>query len=134
MSNLTVPVTGMTCAACSSRIQRTLERTPGVEQASVNLMTNRATVDFDPELVSAESLVAAIRDTGYGAELPGDAEQGHDTGDHLMEHHTGSLGLKLTVSLVAGVLTMVLPMLGLAPDTLRFILLGVTLPVVFWAG
>ena len=66
----TIPVTGMTCAACSARIQRTLERAPGVASANVNLMTNSATVEFDPAVSSLDALVATIKDTGYGAELP----------------------------------------------------------------
>ena len=66
----TIPVTGMTCAACSGRVQRTLERTEGVSSANVNLMTGAATVAFDPAVTSAERLVETIRSTGYGAELP----------------------------------------------------------------
>ena len=65
-----IPVQGMTCAACSARIQRVLERTPGVSAANVNLMTGSATVSYDPSSVTPERLVEAIRDTGYGAELP----------------------------------------------------------------
>ena len=60
----TIPVTGMTCAACSARIQRTLERAPGVASANVNLMTNSATVEFDPAVSSLDALVATITDTG----------------------------------------------------------------------
>ena len=65
-----ITVSGMTCAACSSRVQRTLQLTPGVRDASVNLMTGTATVAFDPAAVTPGSLVDVIRDTGYGAELP----------------------------------------------------------------
>src|SRR5688572_12800436 len=66
-----IPVSGMTCAACSGRVQRALERSPGVSEASVNLMTGVATVHFDPAATSADRLVETIRGTGYGAELPG---------------------------------------------------------------
>jgi P-type Cu+ transporter len=66
----TIPVSGMTCAACSARIQRTLERHDGVSAANVNLMTGSATVSYDPSATSPEALVDAIRATGYGAELP----------------------------------------------------------------
>ena len=69
-NELTIPVQGMTCAACSARVQRTLERTPGVSAANVNLMTGSATVSYDPAGTTPERLVEAIRDTGYGAELP----------------------------------------------------------------
>ena len=66
----TIQVQGMTCAACSARIQRALERTPGVSSAHVNLMTGSATVTYDPTSLTPDRLVATIRDTGYGAELP----------------------------------------------------------------
>lgn len=65
-----MPVTGMTCAACQARVQRTLERTPGVSEATVSLMTNSAALSFDPAVVSANDLVDRIRSAGYGAELP----------------------------------------------------------------
>ncbi len=64
-----IPVTGMTCAACSARIQRVLEKTPGVQDASVNLMSGEAMVAFDGEQTDPQALVEVIRGTGYGAEL-----------------------------------------------------------------
>src|SRR4249920_2472546 len=67
---LTIPVTGMHCAACQARVRRALVKTPGVEEAAVNLMTNTASVRFDPAVAAPEALVEAIRETGYGAELP----------------------------------------------------------------
>ncbi|HRQ78012.1 MAG TPA: heavy metal translocating P-type ATPase [Gemmatimonadaceae bacterium] len=67
-----IPVTGMTCAACQARVQKTLEKQPGVSQASVNLMMGTATVSYDPAAVQPQALVAAIEATGYGAELPRD--------------------------------------------------------------
>ncbi len=73
----TIPVSGMHCAGCSSRVQQALESTPGVSGANVNLMTNSATVDFDPSAVTPQRLVEAIRESGYGAELPTDGEEHH---------------------------------------------------------
>src|SRR5690349_10825578 len=67
---IVIPVTGMTCAACQARVQRTLAKTPGVVDAAVNLMMGNATVAYDPAAVSADALVETIRRTGYGAELP----------------------------------------------------------------
>jgi len=67
---VTIPVSGMTCAACQAGVQRALQRTPGVVDASVNLMMASAAVTYDPAAVSPEALVERIRDTGYGAELP----------------------------------------------------------------
>ncbi|HUW36713.1 MAG TPA: heavy metal translocating P-type ATPase [Rhodocyclaceae bacterium] len=58
-----LPISGMTCAACSARIEKTLNRMPGVE-ASVNLASERARIRFD-EAVTAKQLVDAIKKTGY---------------------------------------------------------------------
>ena len=66
----TIPVSGMHCAGCSGRVQQALESTPGVSAANVNLMTNSATVDFDPSAVTPERAGRGNRETGYGAELP----------------------------------------------------------------
>lgn len=65
-----IPVTGMTCAACQSRVQRTLQKASGVSDATVNLMMGTATVTYDPATTKPEALVAAIEAAGYGAELP----------------------------------------------------------------
>ena len=67
---ITLPVGGMTCAACQAHVSRALNEAPGVERASVNLMTNEATVVYDPRLASPTSLVAAVEATGYSAQVP----------------------------------------------------------------
>ena len=100
-----ITVSGMTCAACSSRVQRTLQQTPGVRDASVNLMTGTATVAFDPPAVTPGSLVDVIRETGYGAELPPpDASAGElfEAQDAERAAEVADLGRKFGVSLVAG--------------------------------
>ncbi|MCX6550232.1 MAG: heavy metal-associated domain-containing protein, partial [Acidobacteria bacterium] len=63
--SVSLPVTGMTCAACAANIQRALTRLPGVEQAGVNYATNRATVAFDSGVLDVPAIVEAIRDVGY---------------------------------------------------------------------
>jgi Cu+-exporting ATPase len=134
-----IPVSGMTCAACSARIQRTLEKTPGVVGAGVSLMTNTATVDFDPAATSPERLVDAIRGTGYGAELPTpglSAEELFQTQDVERAEEVADLRRKFWVSAGLAVLAMALsmPMAQVSPDAVHWILLGLTLPVVFWSG
>src|SRR5690349_9625475 len=63
-------VSGMTCAACQSNVQRALSHQPGVTEASVNLMTGQARVVGDPALVNPSQLIAAVEAIGYGAVLP----------------------------------------------------------------
>ncbi len=74
-TQVVLPITGMTCANCSTTIERNLKRLPGVEKASVNLATERAHVIFDPSLLSTDDIVELVEELGYGvattkAELP----------------------------------------------------------------
>ena len=64
---VTIPVSGMTCAACSGRVQRTLSKQAGVDEAAVNLMMNNATVTFDP----ASDLAGARWWSGSGRRATG---------------------------------------------------------------
>ena len=61
-----LPITGMTCAACQRNVERALKRTGGVQEASVNLATEHATVVIDPALVRRDDLVKAVENAGYG--------------------------------------------------------------------
>lgn len=68
-----LPVTGMTCANCVSTVERSLKKLNGVEQVSVNLSSERATVEYQPELVGVTEVVGKIRKAGYGV-AEGEAE------------------------------------------------------------
>jgi Cu+-exporting ATPase len=67
--SLQLPVTGMTCAACVARVEKGLRKLPGVAEAGVNLATEKATVSFDPETVTPEEIVGAVRSVGYDVAL-----------------------------------------------------------------
>src|SRR5882672_7164421 len=73
--DIVVPIEGMTCASCVNRIERFLNKTDGVLEASVNLATERATVTVDPTLVGRPEVVAAIEAAGYDVrpDAPGTA-------------------------------------------------------------
>lgn len=67
IETLTIGVGGMTCASCVARVERALKKVPGVEQANVNLATEKATVAFSPESAEIAGLLAAIERAGYQA-------------------------------------------------------------------
>ncbi|MBR4832732.1 MAG: cation-translocating P-type ATPase, partial [Thermoguttaceae bacterium] len=67
MTTLNFNVTGMTCAACSARVESAIRRVPGVSDVAVGLLTNSARVDGNG--VSAEAVVAAVERAGYRATL-----------------------------------------------------------------
>jgi Cu+-exporting ATPase len=62
---IVLPIEGMTCASCVNRIERFLDRTPGVTQAAVNLATEKATVLVDPSVAGRDELVKAVEAAGY---------------------------------------------------------------------
>ena len=102
---LVIPVSGMTCAACQSRVQRTLNEAPGVVDASVNLMMGNATVAFDPSTTTREALVDTIRSTGYGAELPLEEQSAFDeqeTRDRAQDEEFRDLRRKAIISGIIG--------------------------------
>ena len=145
-SKVVIPVTGMTCAACQSRVQRTLSRTPGVADASVNLMMGNATVAYDPGAVTPDTLVETIRATGYGAELPATQRTAFDeqaARDRATAEELTDLRRKAILSGIAGAIAMLVSMPLMhramvarqpAPPALAWSLLVLTLGVMSWAG
>ncbi len=113
MTTIRIPVTGMTCAACQSRVQRTLQQQPGVNDATVNLILNDATVTFDPATTSPATLVNVIREAGYGASLAAPEQTALEEQDARDDHaatayHT--LRRKAVVSGIVGVFAMIISM------------------------
>ncbi len=113
LERVTIPVTGMTCSACQSFVERTLAGQAGVQDANVSLILNNAAVSFDPGKTSVPALVETIRSTGYGAEMPAAhesalAEQAALDEEQLSEYKR--LRRMATVSLAAGLVAMVFSM------------------------
>ena len=101
---LDLPISGMTCASCASRVERSLNELNGVV-ATVNYATERASVAYDPGTVEAERLLAAVEAVGYGAVLPGDrqadAPREPDTADALLRRLLVSAALSVPVLLLS---------------------------------
>ena len=66
-TRITLAIEGMTCASCAMRIEKGLKKVAGVEDAAVNLATERATVTLDPTIATTDDLIAKVRATGYDA-------------------------------------------------------------------
>ena len=64
-----LPVTGMDCANCATAVERNLKKVDGVKNANVNLTTERATIEYDPEVAEPKELIARVKKTGYGVAL-----------------------------------------------------------------
>lgn len=62
-------ITGMTCSACSSRIEKSVAKLPGIQEVSVNLLKNSMVASYDESLLDAAGIVQAVEKAGYGAFL-----------------------------------------------------------------
>jgi P-type Cu+ transporter len=155
-TTVTLPISGMSCAACQVHVEKALQSTKGVSEASVSLMTNSARVVFDPVVARPESLLEAVHNAGYEASLPATVDaHPHDDHDHSSEDEQ-PLKLKAFATLTAGAVAMLLSMPLMAPgeysridhalmrimpalyavppQMLRIVLLLLTIAGMFWAG
>ncbi|MBL0174170.1 MAG: copper-translocating P-type ATPase [Ignavibacteria bacterium] len=145
---LSLPVEGMTCASCVLRVEKTLKKTDGVLQASVNLATNRALIEIDPTVASLEQLREAVADAGYALVLPARADESADDVSAAQEarEQAASATLRREFIFAAAVTApvMALSMLmmldafraawPMAMDETNRLLLVLTAPVLFISG
>ena len=68
-------ITGMSCAACSARVTKAVEKVAGTSDVNVNLLTNSMQLAYDESATSAEAIIAAVEDAGYGAAVHGGAAE-----------------------------------------------------------
>ena len=66
--SVSLSITGMTCAACATRIEKNIAKVPGVQKANVNLATEKASVTYNPSEASVEDIIAKVKKTGYGVQ------------------------------------------------------------------
>ncbi|MGI6381658.1 MAG: heavy metal translocating P-type ATPase [Tissierellaceae bacterium] len=97
----TLLIEGMTCAACSTRVEKVLNRLDGVSKASVNLSTNKALVEFPSGAVDVETLIRAVEKAGYKAEL--EVERDVDREKELREKEIKSLKTSFIVSAILSI-------------------------------
>ena len=62
-------ITGMTCSACSSHVQRAVEKLEGAAEVQVNLLTNSMSVNYDEAILGTDKIIEAVEKAGYGASL-----------------------------------------------------------------
>jgi Cu+-exporting ATPase len=141
VERIDLPVTGMTCAACAARIERSLSKAEGVEEASVNLATERATVRFDPTVTHVDKIVETIRDAGYDAIIPAPTAgvAGEDAQARVRREEYQKLERKFWIALVLAIPVLIIAMshgriAALDFPGARWIQLFLTTPTVFYCG
>ncbi len=126
-------IEGMTCAACTGRIEKVLGRIAGVDSVAVNLATETARIDHAPQAVRASELIAAVTRAGYGARLHERTGPSVPAAPPRLDRERVELALALILAapLVAG---MILETLGIAPMPAGELQWLLATPVQFIAG
>ena len=133
-AELDLTISGMTCASCVRRVERSLGKVDGVSEAAVNLATERASIHYDPERVSLDSLLSAVTNAGYGATVVAEPSEVFSTADDDAKRRESEIS-KLRRELIgAAVLTLpvaILNMFFMGVTNIGYLLLILSLPV--WA-
>ena len=128
LERLDLPIEGMTCAACATRIGKGLNKIEGVSQADVNLAAARATVHFDPTITSRAEFAEKIESLGYRVPEV-------DRRDEAEAEYAHTLGIRL---LVAAVLTVPTVVISMVPPLMftnwQWVAFALSTPVVFYCG
>jgi Cu+-exporting ATPase len=145
---IVLPIEGMTCASCVNRIERFLKKTPGVQEASVNLATERATIRLDPAVAGRDEAVAAVKAAGYdvkpeAVQVAGSPTSAASLADEVTaddlerERAQRQVLLQAGVSIAAALAFMVLmftPQTVVDMEDLNKLILWPATFIQFWAG
>ncbi len=96
----TLKITGMTCAACSARVERVVGRLSGINNINVNLATEKMQVDFDEATLTLDDIKASIKKAGYGWEVAATGRAAADQDNERKQREIEVLRRKLIVSAV----------------------------------
>jgi Cu+-exporting ATPase len=145
VAELALPIEGMTCASCVNRIERFLKRTPGVEEAVVNLATEIATIRYLPASAGRAELVAAVEAAGYDVRpgaVPGDVRDAVtldraadvEVGRRASEARDLLIRALVSIGIGVGIMALMAAPLGVAMQDLNRIAVIPATIVQLWAG
>lgn len=130
-----IPVSGMHCASCAARIEKTLSKLPGVATAVVNFAFQQARVEYNPQQLPIEDIYAVIEQLGYGVKKGAVSPTGEADEEAL---HLRQVRVRLWVAwLFTAPLTVIMLLdmfFGLRLPGYQIIELVLAIPVIFWAG
>ncbi|MFA6461441.1 MAG: heavy metal translocating P-type ATPase [Candidatus Woesearchaeota archaeon] len=132
MEKTILKIQGMHCASCSAVLNKTLNKVPGVKNANVNLSTEKASVEFDRNLIGEQGLIKIVKDRGYNAYVF--KEQDVKAEEKNKREELKELKLKLIISIVLSLPALILSMFVMQFPFREYILWILTTPVQFYIG
>ncbi len=131
MEHINLDIKGMTCASCVNRIEKALNKDEGVISASVNLATEKASIDFDPKLINREKILTLVSKVGYEAQVSSEMQGPLKDKDFKKEKILVLISALLTLPLA---LPMVFEPFGLNLMPPPWIQLMLATPIQFFIG
>ena len=130
---ITLKITGMTCAACAAKVEKALSSLKGVKRASVNLATEKATVEYIPKIATLMDLRKVVQDAGYGV------SEEEEVDKSLVEMQRARVrmfvGWGFTIPIVIWMIAeMILGVVWPNQEIYDLGLILLAVPVLFWAG
>lgn len=128
-------ISGMSCAACSARVEKRLNSLPGVQKAAVNLTTNKASISFIPGIITVSEIEKAVKDLGYGVQKARDLSLSEAAQARQKEKNW-----QLTRFIIAVLFTLPLAVMMISSHVGRHLMinpwvqLALATPVQFFAG
>ena len=129
MKKQTYEVLGMTCSACSSRVEKAVQKVPGVERVSVNLLTNSMLAEYHEDIVTSEEIIAAVVKSGYQA-----AESNTQRQEHKHESkaaQTQSVAIKEMLHRLVFSLVVLIPLMYVAMHEMIAHMFSIPVPSLF---
>lgn len=132
-TELTLPVSGMSCTACASSVESILKSQTGVTAADVNYSTSSVKIKFDASAVNIHDLQMALKPIGY--ELVAESDHSAEDFSKLEEVRHSRLKRKLIVAIIFAVPVFIISMIWHHTSPLQqIVLLALSLPVIFYSG
>ena len=123
-------VTGMSCSACSSHVEKSVSKLEGVHAVSVNLLTNSMQVEYDETKLGTENIIEAVEHAGYGASVKNEAKAAAKTGEtedavSIQQKNIKNMKIRLIVSVI-----FLIPLMYVSMGHMIYNELGVPMPPV----
>lgn len=123
-------VTGMSCSACSSHVEKSVSKLEGVHAVSVNLLTNSMQVEYDETKLGTENIIEAVEHAGYGASVKNEAKAAAKTGEtedavSIQQKNIKNMKIRLIVSVI-----FLIPLMYVSMGHMIYNALGVPMPPV----
>jgi Cu2+-exporting ATPase len=131
---VTLPVTGMSCAACAVSVESMLKSTAGVENAAVNYANQSVSIGYDPDAVDLQQLDKVLQGIGYGLIIEAEEDDAIAEQEKIQHAHYRDLKKRTIWSGILTIPVVVLGMFFMDMPNVNYIMLALTVPVLFIFG